>query len=58
MKVSKVIDLLDKLHELMGDVDLTVSDWVDCRTYRGEFRISVYDNEIDIGVGGCLEEQE
>lgn len=58
MKVSKVIGILQKLKESLGDVDLTVSDWIDCRTYRGEFSISVYDNEIDIGVGGCLEEQE
>ena len=58
MKVSELIDKLQRLQDEVGDVDVTVTDGWEARCYYGEYAvIKFFDPQtcqmtIDIGIGG------
>lgn len=61
MQLSSMISQLQQMKDKLGDVEVLISDGWAARYYRGNFRISRWDDGlpfVDIGIGGCLEESE
>lgn len=64
MKLSEMISKLNAMYNVVGDVEVTITDGWDVRYYRGNSEVDFeiiqavdVDGKtiVDIGVGGCRE---
>jgi hypothetical protein len=62
MKLSEMITKLTALQDQYGDVEVLITDGYYCMCYRGNYHIGTYRDKsttyVDIGIGGCLTEDE
>lgn len=62
MKISDMISELQLLQADIGDVEILISDGFRSYHYRGNYNVRRYNENgqtyVDIGIGGCLEEDD
>jgi len=56
MKVSNLIEKLQRVQNEIGDVEVKITDGFDCECYGGDFYVGAFefdgDKFVDIGIGG------
>lgn len=61
MKVSELIYKLELYRNELGDVDVLITDGFQAACYRGDYEVVPWQEDdqwyIDIGIGGCLEDE-
>jgi hypothetical protein len=52
-----VSELIQKLQQFSPDKEVCITDGYECKFYKGEFSVSLFedgdDSFVDIGIGGC-----
>lgn len=59
----KVRDMIEKLQGYDPELEVTITDGFECRSFRGDFEFSLYEideniKELDIGIGGLEWEED
>ena len=49
----KVSELINKLSEFDPDAEVLITDGFKCLCYSGNYSINLFENSVDIGIGGC-----
>lgn len=47
-----VKEMIDKLKEFNGDMEVVITDGYECFSYCGEYKIKEVLGTVDVGVGG------
>ena len=59
----KIKEMIEKLKEYDPELEVTITDGFECRSFRGDFEFSLYKideniKELDIGIGGLEWEED
>lgn len=58
MNIATMISKLQALQDRLGpDAIVKITDGYDCHFYSGDFEIVEFEGTVDIGVGGCKEDE-
>jgi hypothetical protein len=49
----KVKELIDHLSKFDPNVEVTITDGYRHLSYQGDFDVELFEDEVDIGIGGC-----
>lgn len=55
MSVMKVGELIEKLQQFPASAIVLITDGHDGRFYRGQYSVEMFEDCVDIGIGGCEE---
>jgi hypothetical protein len=47
-----VKELIEILSEFDPDLPVSITDGFECKVYEGKFDIGIFDDTVDIGIGG------
>jgi len=51
-------EMVEKLIQFDPEADVIISDGYNCRFYSGDYSIDLFEGKIDIGIGGCEDEEK